>query len=215
MPRSSGFGKSRVGVLVVDGQDYLRAMWFNQPFMRENLRVGQHVLLSAKPRLRGGRWEMAHPRVTWLEGEEDQPRCEAAAALFAHRRRLRNSKCGGSSPAAVERFGAVLEEVFPPSSCSRSYDLMPLAEALPAIHRPGMPRNWLEPGGGSCFRSCSCCNWPCGAAPAAAARVSLRQSARATAEIDARIRRLFPFELTAGQQAAIREVAADMARDGR
>ena len=35
----------------------------------------------------------------------------------------------------------------------------------------------------------------------------------ATAEIDARIRRLFPFELTAGQQAAIREVAADMARE--
>ena len=34
----------------------------------------------------------------------------------------------------------------------------------------------------------------------------------ATAKIDARIRRLFPFELTAGQQQAIAEIAADMAR---
>ena len=34
----------------------------------------------------------------------------------------------------------------------------------------------------------------------------------ATAQIDARIRRLFPFELTAGQQQAIAEIAADMAR---
>ncbi|HEX7448496.1 MAG TPA: ATP-dependent DNA helicase RecG, partial [Pirellulales bacterium] len=34
----------------------------------------------------------------------------------------------------------------------------------------------------------------------------------ATAKIDARIRRLFPFELTAGQQQAIAEVAGDMAR---
>jgi len=35
----------------------------------------------------------------------------------------------------------------------------------------------------------------------------------ATAEIDARIRRRLPFELTPGQQAAIREVAGDMARE--
>ena len=33
----------------------------------------------------------------------------------------------------------------------------------------------------------------------------------ATAKIDARIRRLFPFELTAGQKQAIAEIAADMA----
>ena len=33
----------------------------------------------------------------------------------------------------------------------------------------------------------------------------------ATAKIDARIRRLFPFELTAGQEQAIAEIAADMA----
>ena len=41
-----------------------------------------------------------------------------------------------------------------------------------------------------------------------------RQAPRleATAQIDARIRRLFPFELTAGQQQAIAEIAADMAR---
>ncbi len=71
--RSSGFGKSIVGVLVRQGNDYLRAMWFNQPFMRDKFREGQHVLLSGKPRHRGGRWEMSHPRVTWLDGAEDQP----------------------------------------------------------------------------------------------------------------------------------------------
>ena len=37
----------------------------------------------------------------------------------------------------------------------------------------------------------------------------------ATARIDARIRRLFPFELTAGQEQAIAEIAADMAGPGR
>src|SRR5918994_4864814 len=71
--RSSGFGKSVVGVLVRQGNDYLRAIWFNQPFMREKFRQGQHLLLSATPRFRGGRWEMPHPRVTWLDGADDQP----------------------------------------------------------------------------------------------------------------------------------------------
>ncbi|MHC4402363.1 MAG: ATP-dependent DNA helicase RecG, partial [Planctomycetota bacterium] len=43
---------------------------------------------------------------------------------------------------------------------------------------------------------------------------TLHQAPRleATAKIDARIRRLFPFELTAGQQRAIAEIAADMSR---
>src|SRR3954469_11396156 len=39
---SSGFGKSRVGVLIRQGDDYLRATWFNQPFMREKFHEGQH-----------------------------------------------------------------------------------------------------------------------------------------------------------------------------
>src|SRR6059058_4361611 len=38
--RSSGFGKSIVGVLVKQGTDHLRALWFNQPFMREKFREG-------------------------------------------------------------------------------------------------------------------------------------------------------------------------------
>ena len=33
------------------------------------------------------------------------------------------------------------------------------------------------------------------------------------ARIDARIKRLFPFELTAGQEQAIREITADMAQE--
>src|SRR4051794_24523730 len=59
--RSTGFGKAVVGVLVKHENDYLRALWFNQPFMRERFREGQHVLLSGAPRFRGRRWEMSHP----------------------------------------------------------------------------------------------------------------------------------------------------------
>ena len=67
---SSGFGKSRVSILVQDSTGHLRATWFNQPFMRNRFHEGQPLLLSAKPKMRGMMWEMSHPQVTNLAEEE-------------------------------------------------------------------------------------------------------------------------------------------------
>jgi ATP-dependent DNA helicase RecG len=113
---------------------------------------------------------------------------------------------------ALERFVGVLEEVFP-ETLLQKYDLMPLAEALPAIHSPQdaaqaerarrrfvfqelfilqlavVARRWQQQVG---FR-----------APVLAA----------SADINARIERLFPFKWTAGQSTAIAEVAADLASE--
>jgi ATP-dependent DNA helicase RecG len=208
---SSGFGKSRVGVLVFDGQDYLRAMWFDQPFMRAKFSVGQHVLMSAKPRLRGGRWEMAHPRVTWLEGEEDQPQTKLLP-LYPLTEGLSHWELRRIVAAAVERFGPVLEEVFPPALLAE-LDLMPLAEALPAIHAPQDSAVLARARRRFIFQELFVLEL------AVVARRRQQQLGFrapplvATAEIDARIRRRLPFELTPGQQAAIRELSADMARD--
>jgi ATP-dependent DNA helicase RecG len=208
---SSGFGKSRVGVLVRAGNDYLRALWFNQPFMRDKFKQGQHVLLSAKPRFRGGRWEMPHPRVTWLDGAEDQPEMRLLP-LYPLTEGLTQYQMRRMVANAVEEYGGVLEEVFSPDLL-QEYELMPLAEALPAIHSPQdadqlaraqrrfvfqelfimqlavVARRWQQQIG---FR-----------APPLAA----------SADVDSRIERLFPFELTVGQRAAIADVAADMAAE--
>src|SRR4051812_5397171 len=110
--RSSGFGKSVVGVLVKQGHEYLRAIWFNQPFMRDKFREGQHLLLSATPRFRGGRWEMPHPRVTWLDGAEDQPEMRLLP-LYPLTEGLTQYQVRRMVANALENFGHVLEEVFP------------------------------------------------------------------------------------------------------
>jgi ATP-dependent DNA helicase RecG len=208
---SSGFGKSRVGVLVFDGQEHLRAMWFNQPFMREKFRVGQHVLFSAKPRHRGGRWEMAHPRVTWLDGVDDQPQMRLLP-LYSLTEGLTQYDVRRAVTAAIERYAPVLDEVFP-ESLRAELDLMPLAEALAAIHAPANAEELARARRRFVFQELFILQL------AVVARRWQQQVGfraprlEATAEIDARIKRRLPFELTAGQLAAIADVAADMGRE--
>ena len=65
--RNSGPGKSVLGVLIRQGQGYLRALWFNQPHMQKRLATGQQVLLSGPVQYVGLRWEMVHPRVQSID----------------------------------------------------------------------------------------------------------------------------------------------------
>jgi ATP-dependent DNA helicase RecG len=209
--RSSGFGKAVVGVLVRQGNDYLRALWFNQPFMRDKFSNGQHVLLSGKPRFSGGRWEMAHPRVTWLDGAEDQPQMRLLP-LYPLTEGLSQYQARKMVAGALEQFGHVLEEVFP-ESLLRQYNLMPLAEALPAIHSPqdneqleGARRRFVFQELFILQLAVVARRWQ--------QQVGFRAPRlEASPEIHARIERLFPFEWTAGQRVAVGEIAADLANE--
>jgi ATP-dependent DNA helicase RecG len=206
--RSSGFGKSIVGILVKQGNDYLRALWFNQPFMRERFSVGQHVLLSGKPRHKGGRWEMSHPRVTWLDGADDQPEMRLLP-LYPLTEGLTQYQVRRMAASALELCSPVLEEVFS-ESLLQQYGLMALAEALPAIHSPQDAEQLERARRRFVFQELFILQL------AVVARRWQQQvgfrapSLPATADINARIERLFPFEWTAGQRAAIGEVATDL-----
>lgn len=209
--RSGGFGKSQVGVLVRQGNDYLRAMWFNQPFMRDKFRPGQHVLFSAQPRLRGNRWEMAHPRVTWLDGTEDEPEMRMLP-LYPLTEGLTQYQMRRMVAGAVDEYASALEEVFP-ERLLEEYDLMPLASALSAIHSPHDAEQQARARRRFVFQELFVLQL------AVVARRHQQQTGfraprlEASAEIDARIERLFPFEWTAGQRSAIRDVAVDMATE--
>ena len=90
---------------------------------------------------------------------------------------------------------------------------MPLAEALPAIHSPQDAEQLERARRRFVFQELFILQLA-----VVARRWQQQVGFRApplvaTPDINARIERLFPFELTAGQRAAIREVAADMASE--
>ena len=204
-------GRSMVGVLINNQGEFLRAMWFGQPFMREKFKTGQQVQFSATPRLRGGRWEMAHPRVTWLDDEEQEPETKLLA-VYSLTEGLTQYHMRRMVAAAVEDYGHVPEEVFS-ESLLREFRLLPLAEALPAIHAPRDAEQLAQARRRFVFQELFVLQLAI-----SARRYQQQVGFRApelpgTAQIDARIKRLFPFELTTDQQTAIDEIAADMALD--
>ena len=71
--RNTGPGKSLLGMLLRQGTQYLRCLWFNQPWLREKLAEGRRIMVSGEPVLEGMRWEMRHPRVELLADDEDAP----------------------------------------------------------------------------------------------------------------------------------------------
>ncbi|HEX6960318.1 MAG TPA: ATP-dependent DNA helicase RecG [Lacipirellula sp.] len=207
---SSGFGKSRVGVLITDGTGHLRATWFNQPFMRERFQEGQHVLFTAPPKMRGLMWEMSHPQVTFL-ADEEAPLDTKLLPVYSLTEGLSQFHMRRIVQTTVDEFADNLEEVFPEPLLKR-YKLMPLVEAVRAIHHPANREEMERARRRFVFQELFVLQLA----------LSIRRSEQrrqkafelpATAKIDARIRRLLPFELTESQETAIAEISADIALD--
>lgn len=207
--RSTRTGGCMLGVLVRQGEDYLRAVWFNQPFMEKRFYEGQQVLISGKAKLRGMRWEMSHPNVQTLEQESENadgqllpvyPLTEGVKQ--GHVRRVVRS--------VLEACLEAVEEVFSTDYLAE-HGLLPIDQALRQIHAPS-DKAGLESGRYRfIYQELFLLQLGLGLRKNHRRNLAAAPALEATAKIDARIRRRFPFELTAGQSAAIDEITKDLA----
>ncbi|MAG93321.1 MAG: ATP-dependent DNA helicase RecG [Planctomycetaceae bacterium] len=202
-------GRTLTAVLLnCDGQ-FLRGTWFNQPWMLKKFQHGENVLFSGKPKKKAGRWEIANPRVQWLEDEDREttggvlPRYGLTEGVKMHemRRFIREG---------VEKYADQVPEYIPPA-LRDSCKLPGISDALRGLHLPKTMEEFesskrrlifddlLEFQLGLALRRRS---WK---------RIERAPKLPTTAKIDARIRRLFPFRLTPGQDGAIREICDDLA----
>ena len=207
---SSGFGKSRVAILISDGTGHVRGVWYNQPFMKDRFREGMTVLLTATPKMKGLMWEMSHPLVTTLADEEAKIEAKLLP-VYSLTEGLSQYHMRRIEQAAVVEFADQLEEVFPAALLKR-FQLMPLVEAVRAIHQPSDRDEMERARRRFVFQELFVLQLA----------LSIRRSDQrqlnayelpATSRVDARIRRLLPFELTESQTKAIAEISADLALD--
>ncbi len=208
--RNTGPGRSVLGVLVRSGSGWLRAVWFNQPYLAERFCRGQRLMLSGKPKREGLMWEMAHPRLALLADGEEAPRGQwlpvyaltEGLAQWQIRRIVRD---------ALEAHADLLDEVFPAEYLD-AHRLLPIRQALPEIHFPKDHESLARARRRFVYQELFILQLAL--AVKRHQQVALRRAPvlQTTAKIDARIRRLIPFTLTASQERAIAEIAADLAR---
>lgn len=206
--KNTGVGRTLLGVLIRQGTQYLRAMWFNQPYLRQKFVVGQRVMFSGQPKLSGLRWEMVHPKVDALAPDEESPKGQVLP-VYSLTEGIAQANMRKMVRAVVENYTDVLEEVFP-AAYLEQHQLLPIKTALPWLHNPPDRESLAQARRRFVYQELLVLQL---ALALRKAGIQLGQKApqlAATAKIDARIMRLFPFELTAGQLAAIREIAADM-----
>lgn len=202
-------GRFLSAVLIECHGQYTRGVWFNQPWILSKFRAGQLVLFSGKPKRQGGRWEFSHPRVQYLD--DDDPNASGGVLcrygltdglkMYEIRRIVRD---------AVERFAPLVPEILP-EPFRRANKLPPIGEALRQLHLPASMAEYLEGRRRLLFDDLLDFQLA----------LALRRRAWKTREeapalptnqkIDARIRRLFPFVFTEGQNKAVREITADIA----
>jgi ATP-dependent DNA helicase RecG len=208
--RGGSPGRSVLGVLVREGGYYLRAMWFNQPYMADKFSRGQQVLMSGKAALRGGRWEMHHPRVQWIDPDEPPPTGQVLP-IYPLTEGLTQGNLRTIVRSALVGYPATLEEIFPADFLARK-QLLPLQVALAEIHFPTDSAQIGPARRRFAYQELFLLQLALAAKRQAQLASAKAPALPADSRIDARIGRLFPFDLTAGQQRVIGEIAADMAR---
>jgi ATP-dependent DNA helicase RecG len=208
--RNTGPGKSLLGMLLRQGTRFLRCLWFNQPWMQQKLEEGRRLMVSGEPKLEGLRWEMIHPRIEPLAENEDAP-AGRILPVYPLTEGINQNQMRRMVGGVIESLAELVDDVFPDDFLA-AHDLWPIRRALPQIHVPDDQASLERARRRFIYQELFVLQL------ALALRKYRLEHNRAapplptSSKIDARITRLFPFELTAGQRQVIDEICGDMAR---
>jgi ATP-dependent DNA helicase RecG len=208
--RSLASGGCVVSVVISDdGNSVLEGVWFNQASAARRFRYGQWVAFSGKAKWYRDHWQMATPRVQELDG----PAAEAGGGIvpvYPLTEDLRPEHLRAAIKTALDRFATSLGDVLPPEL--RGLHGWPsVPQALRDVHRPTSTESAEHGRRRFVYEEFLILQLAL-----ALRRRGLRDRERApvlttTPTIDARIRRLFPFQLTPDQDRAVATIRDDLA----
>jgi ATP-dependent DNA helicase RecG len=212
-------GRSVVSVVLSDGGKHcLEGVWFNQTYAARQFRYGQRVAFSGKPKWYRDHWQIASPRVRSLDGSSPAPAEGEAGSqalvvpVYPLTEDLRADHLRPILRRLVTQFAGLVEDVVP-AELRQRHGLPEVARAFEAVH---FPTTLAEAQTGR--RRFDYEHFLVLQVALALRRRELRDLQRApvlpvTPQIDARIRRLLPFTLTADQEKAVAAVCKDLAGD--
>lgn len=133
--------KTRLVGLFSDGSGLMEIVWFRRiAEIRKAYSTGNRYVLFGKPTIFNGRWTMTHPEID-IEGSSNDTGGLRGVYPLTEKLRQRNF----TSRTLFSLVNQVLNTLPPnlietlPQSIISQYKLMPLAEAIRAIHNPHSP----------------------------------------------------------------------------
>jgi ATP-dependent DNA helicase RecG len=206
--RLSG-GRTISAVLLDCSGEYARGSWFNQTWVQKKFQQGQHVLFSGKPKRKSVRWEFSHPRVQWLDSDDGEAHAGILTRygltdglkMYEMRRMMRHT---------VEQFAEFVPEQLP-AAFREQHQLLTRSEAFRQVHLPADMDEYRAGRRRLIYDDLLEFQLALAIRRRAWKRQDVAPVLKSSVKIDARIRRLFPFEFTAGQDQAVRAIADDLA----
>ena len=230
--RVSFEGRSSVGILVaVDGGGYVRCVWYNQPFRRQQFLHGMRVIATGIAKSTGISFEMRHPETTILAADQPPPEAKPMP-IYPLTEGLQQRHVATAVAAVLDNLSNSIEEALPDSirliakqpnryvttpqtdsGAEKPVPLLSIAEALRAIHQPHTMAEANEARHRFIFQELFVYQL---ALAMRRHRLQHEKSAPrivASPMIHARILKRFGFELTRDQLRAIEDVRNDMLQD--
>ncbi len=208
--RSIGIRRTLLEVVLQADGGSIVAIWFNQPFLENRFRQGQTLLVAGKVKERNGRWEMTHPHNEIIEMDGDTV-AGKLLPVYPLTEGINQGYMRRIMKAVITQCLADVEEIFPSEFCAEKM-LVGVTEALNGIHLPADHEDLKRARYRLVYQELFLLQLGLGLRRGIRASVSSAPALDVTPKIDARIRRLFPFSLTEGQDVAINDVTADLAR---
>lgn len=201
--------RTMTGILMDCDGHFVRGVWFNQPWMLHKFADDQLLLLSGKPKRRGGRWEFNNPQVQPIDGTEGDDKVGEVQPVYRLTDGVKSFQMRRIMQGAAEEYAEFLDDPLP-DDFRRSNRLPLLADAIRQLHKPASMRHFQHARRRLVFDDLF--EFQVGLALRKRLWSLEREAPQipTTGQIDARIRRLFPFEFTDGQNEAVREISGDM-----
>jgi len=197
--------RTLVEAALEDDTGCLNLVWFNQPYMMNQLREGQWIRVSGKVGMRQGPF-IASPRISSV-GEEETP---GIAPLYHATEGLSQRFLREAVSGALAQFSHSLDDPLPPALAKR-LSLVSLRSAIVSIHAPSSDDALV-----AAKRRLALQEALVFQLGLARHRLEVRASRKkrtfsSTDKINKRIAARMPFTLTPGQQRAVAEIQSDMA----
>ena len=210
-------GRSLTAALIRCDSEYVRLTWFNQSWMVKQLVMDDWGIFSGKPKQKAGRWEISNPRIQWLN-LSDEAKEQAAKAneikgeilpQYNLTEGLKMDKLRSIIRTATELYAERVPELYPKSfllenklpnrsTAIRNLHLPKKIEDYEAARKRVIFDDLFEFQVGLALRKRF---WK---------KAETAPKLPTNAKIDSRIRRLFNFDFTPGQDAAIKEICKDL-----